>query len=67
MHENEISREIVDAAYKVHRRLGPGLVESVYERVLRFELERRGLVVFAQHPVPVIYESIRIEEAFAPT
>jgi GxxExxY protein len=64
MHENEISREIVDAAYKIHRRLGPGLFESVYERILRFELERRGLVVLAQHPVPVIYESVCIEEAF---
>jgi GxxExxY protein len=64
MHENEISREIVDAAYKIHSRLGPGLFESVYERILRFELERRSLVVLAQHPVPVIYESVHIEEAF---
>ena len=45
MHENEISREIVDAAYKIHRRMGPGLFESVYERILRYELERRGLLV----------------------
>jgi GxxExxY protein len=64
MRENEISREIVDAAYKIHRRLGPGLFESVYERILRYELEKRGLIVLAQHPVPVIYESVRIDEAF---
>jgi GxxExxY protein len=64
MHENEISREIVDAAYKIHTRLGPGLFESVYERVMRYELEKRGLVVVAQHPVPVVYESVHIEEAF---
>ena len=64
MHENEISQEIVDAAYKIHRRIGPGLFESVYERILRYELERRGLLVLAQHPVPVTYESVRIEEAF---
>jgi GxxExxY protein len=64
MHENEISGEIVDAAYKIHTRLGPGLFESVYERVLQYELETRGLVVVAQHPVPVVYESVRIEEAF---
>ena len=64
MHENEISREIVDAAYRVHRRIGPGLFESVYERLLRYELERRGLVVVNQHPVPVIYDSIQIDEAF---
>jgi len=64
VHENEISQEIVDAAYKIHRRIGPGLFESVYERILRYELERRGLLVLAQHPVPVTYESVRIEEAF---
>ena len=64
MHENEISGMIVDAAYRIHRRVGPGLFESVYERILRYELERRGLLVLAQHPVPVIYDSIRIDEAF---
>ncbi len=64
MHENEISGQIVDAAYKIHRRIGPGLFESVYERILRYELEKRGLRVLVQHPVPVIYESIQIDEAF---
>ena len=64
MHENEISGQIVDAAYKIHRRIGPGLFEFVYERILRYELERRGLVVLTQHPVPVVYESVQIDEAF---
>ncbi len=64
MHENEISGMIVDAAYRIHRKVGPGLFESVYERILRYELERRGLLVLVQHPVPVIYDAIRIEEAF---
>jgi GxxExxY protein len=64
MHENEISREIVDAAYRIHRKLGPGLFESVYERIMRYELEKRGLIVVAQHPVPVVYESVEIDEAF---
>ena len=64
MHENEISGQIVDAAYKIHRRIGPGLFESVYERILRYELEKRGLHVLAQHPVPVVYESVQIDEAF---
>ena len=64
MHENEISREIVDAAYKIHRKIGPGLFESVYERILRHELECRGLLVATQHPVPVIYDSVQIDEAF---
>jgi GxxExxY protein len=64
MHEKEISREIVDAAYKIHRRIGPGLFESVYERILRYELECRGLLVATQHPVPVIYDAVQIDEAF---
>jgi GxxExxY protein len=64
MHENEISGEIVDAAYKIHRRIGPGLFESVYERILRYRLECRGLLVVAQHPVPVVYDSVQIEDAF---
>jgi GxxExxY protein len=64
VHENEISGEIVDAAYKIHRRIGPGLFESVYERILRYEREKRGLLVLVQHPVPVTYESVQIDEAF---
>ncbi len=64
MHENENSGQIVDAAYRIHRKVGPGLFESVYERILRYELERLGLLVLAQHPVPVIYDAIRIDEAF---
>ena len=43
MNENEIAREIVDAAYKIHTTLGPGLLESVYEAVLTYKLEKRGL------------------------
>ncbi len=42
MDENEVAREIVDAAYQIHRKLGPGLLESVYETVLAHELEREG-------------------------
>lgn len=64
MDENEIAREIVDAAYKVHRNLGPGLLESVYETVLAFEIEKRGLTVKRQAPVSIIYEGIRFEEGF---
>ena len=51
MHENEISKEVVDAALKIHRALGPGLLESVYEVVLAHELRSRGLSVQRQlHP-----------------
>ena len=45
MNENEVAKEIVDAAYKIHTTLGPGLLESVYETVLAYELEKRGLNV----------------------
>jgi GxxExxY protein len=48
MTENEIATDIVDASYKIHTILGPGLLESVYEAVLAFELEKRGLHVIRQ-------------------
>ena len=47
MNENEIAKEIVDAAYQVHKRLGPGLLESVYEVILTHELKNRGLEAVA--------------------
>ena len=64
MTENEIATQIVDAAYKIHTRLGPGLFESVYETVLAYELESRGLQVVRQQPIPVVYEGINLEEGF---
>jgi GxxExxY protein len=62
--ENELARIVVDCAYKVHMRLGPGLLESVYEVVLAHELRERGLVVERQVPVPIVYDQIRFEEGF---
>jgi GxxExxY protein len=57
MHENEISRIILDAAIEVHRTLGgPGLLESVYEEALAWELEHRGLTVERQKTVPIEYK-----------
>lgn len=64
MTENEIARIIVDAALKVHRALGPGLLESVYEVVLAHELERRGLRTVKQQALPVVYEGIHLELGF---
>ncbi len=64
MHENEIARLIVDAAYKVHSTLGPGLLESVYEAALSHEVQQRGLTVFRQVAVPVVYEGISFDEGF---
>ena len=64
MTENEIAKQIVDAAYKVHTVLGPGLLESVYEAALAYELAKRGCQVERQKPLPVVYESVRLEEGF---
>jgi GxxExxY protein len=64
MTENEISREVVDAAVKIHRALGPGLLEHVYEVVLARELEKRGLIVLRQVLVPITYEDEFFEEGF---
>ncbi len=64
MTENDIAKEIVDACYKVHTTLGPGLLESVYEAVLVYELEKRGIKVSRQQALPVIYESVKLDEGF---
>lgn len=64
MDENEIGKIVVDAAVQVHRELGPGLLETVYEVVLAKELEQRGLKIARQVPVPVVYRGIRFDEGF---
>jgi GxxExxY protein len=64
MTENELAKVIVDCAYKVHTTLGPGLLESVYEAALAYELGKRGLQVERQKPLPVVYENVRLEEGF---
>lgn len=62
--ENGVARIVVDAAVHVHQVLGPGLLESVYEIVLAFELRRRGLHVARQVPIDVVYENLRIDGGF---
>jgi len=57
----ELSRTLVDSAFKVHQALGPGLLESVYEACLCVELDRRGIGFETQAPVPLVYEGVRIE------
>jgi GxxExxY protein len=64
MNENQIATEVVDAAVKIHSTLGPGLLESVYEVVLARELERRGLRVERQVPIPIEYDGLRFDEGF---
>ena len=64
MTENEISREIVDTAFQVHTKLGPGLLETVYEVIMAHELKKRGMHVERQMPVPIEYEDLKFEEGF---
>jgi GxxExxY protein len=64
MNENELSKVVLDAAFKVHTILGPGLLESAYEKSLKYELERRGLAVEQQVKVPITYEGLIIDEGF---
>ena len=59
-----LAKRWFDAAVQVHRELGPGLLETVYKVVLARELERRGLRVERQVPVPIVYGGIRFEEGF---
>ena len=64
MTENEISKLVVDAAIQMHRTLGPGLLESVYEMVLEHELTKRGLRVERQVKIPIEYDGLQFDEGF---
>ena len=64
MNENEIGTIIIESAISVHRELGPGLLESVYEIVLAHELKERGLKVERQVPVSISYKGIQFDEGF---
>ena len=64
MTENDISREIVDTAFQVHTKLGPGLLETVDEVIMAHELKKRGMHVERQMPVPIEYDDLKFEEGF---
>jgi GxxExxY protein len=64
MEINDITGIIVDSAMKVHSALGPGLLESVYERCLVHELNKRGLRTASQVPLPIVYDGQLIEGAY---
>ena len=61
MHENQIGTLILDAAFHVHKELGPGLLESAYEACLTYECVERGLFTEVQIPLPVIYKQIKLD------
>lgn len=64
MHENELAKIAVDVAYQIHRKLGPGLFESVYHAILVYELAKRGLKVESKAPVPVVWEDVKLDVGF---
>ena len=64
MTENEVATIVVDVAFKIHSTLGPGLLESVYKSIMAVELQRRGLKVRIEVPLPVVWEGLRIEQGF---
>ena len=64
MTENEIAAVVVDAALRIHRTLGPGLLESVYQAILNFELQKRGLTVVRELALPVHYEGVKLDLGF---
>ena len=64
MTENDIARQVLDAAFRVHTRLGPGLFESVYEVIMDYELRKSGLIAERQKPMPITYDNVRFDEAF---
>jgi GxxExxY protein len=64
MEINEITGEIIDASIKIHKVLGPGFLESVYEEVLHYELTKRGFLSQRQAPLPVIYDELKMDVGF---
>src|SRR5207237_8706032 len=64
MRNRDLTREIIGAAIKIHRKLGPGLLESAYEACLTSDLERLGLRVERQRAVPLVYESVKLDCGF---
>src|SRR5512141_3411746 len=63
---NDLSRRVIGAATEVHRQLGPGLLESIYEECLRIELETVGLAVTRQASIPIVYKGHAIDAVYRP-
>ena len=64
MRENEAAKVVVDVAFQIHKRLGPGLLESVYEAVMLHELRKRSVHVENQVPIPVEWDDVKLEVGF---
>jgi GxxExxY protein len=64
MNENEAARQVLDGAFRIHRKIGPGLFEEVYQRLLQYELSRRGVPFESEVAVPVIYDGITFGRSY---
>lgn len=64
MEANEITRVIVDAAYQIHTRLGPGLLESAYLALMKYELQKRNLDVQIEVPMPLLYDGLTLDVGY---
>ena len=64
MNEDEIGKLVIDASMKVHTALGAGLLETIYETCLAHELEKHGVTVKKQVPLPIVYDDLRVDNAF---
>ncbi|SFI30453.1 GxxExxY protein [Halpernia frigidisoli] len=64
MSENEISKIVFELGLKIHKTLGPGLLENAYEECLFYEISKAGLFVQRQKPLPLVYEDIRLEVGY---
>lgn len=64
MHENDIAKIVFELGMKIHKRLGPGLLESAYEECLFYELTKHGLFVQKQKALPLVYEEIKLEVGY---
>jgi len=64
MTENEISYKVIGSAIKVHKALGPGLLESAYQECLYYELQKEGLSVVKEKAMPLVYENVKLEVGY---
>ena len=64
MSENDLAKLAIDLGFKVHKKLGPGLLENVYEECLCYEIEKQGITVEKQKPLPLVYETVKLEVGY---
>lgn len=64
MIENELSKKIIGCALEVHKKLGPGLLESAYQECLFYELNNNGLSVEKEKPMPIVYKEIKLDHGY---